>query len=70
MLGLVLNPDDRDILLVRPVDQALHGADNLVAAERAVDDKVLQVDDQQRCVGAILECRHTHSVACVTCLGR
>jgi hypothetical protein len=53
-----LDPDDRDLLLARPLDEAADVRDDRVALVRARDDGVLHVDDEQGRVRAVLQRGH------------
>lgn len=66
VLRLMLDPDDRHVLVMGPVGQFPDVGHDLVAAECAVDDEVLQVDDEQRRVRSVGESTHDLSVVCRT----
>jgi hypothetical protein len=55
---VVLDPGDRDAFPARLLDQALDVRDHGIALVSSFDDAVLDVDDEKRRVGPVLECRH------------
>src|SRR6476659_3556027 len=54
----VLDPDDGDLLPASLLDEAADVCDDCVSLVRALDDAVLNVDDEEGGVRPILECGH------------
>jgi len=54
----VLDPDDRDLLGPRLLDEAADVRDDCVAFGRPLDDAGLHVDDEECGVRPVLECGH------------
>src|SRR5205085_11232949 len=54
----VLHPDDGNQFPPRPLDKAADVRDDSVALVSLLDDAVLHVDDEERGVRPVLECRH------------
>ncbi len=54
----MLHPDHRYVFAARLLDETADVRDDRVASRRALDDAVLHVDDEERCVRPVIECGH------------
>ena len=61
LLVAVLDPHDGNVFLARLLHEAADVGDDGVAIVSALDDALLHVDDEERGVRPVLECRHGFS---------